>query len=96
MVWNDKTKTEYITNRRRKYKRKLIKLKGSKCQICGYNKCSEALEFHHKGQKDKKISLIYNRGWEKIIKEAENTLLVYANCHREIDYDLESGEAVNR
>ena len=30
--------------------------KGQKCEICGYNKCSQALEFHHK-EKDKKIFL---------------------------------------
>lgn len=31
----------------RKIKEKLIEYKGGKCQICGYNKCTSALEFHH-------------------------------------------------
>jgi hypothetical protein len=31
----------------RKTKEKLIEYKGGKCQICGYNKCTSALEFHH-------------------------------------------------
>lgn len=28
-------------------KLKAIEYKGGKCQICGYNKCTGALEFHH-------------------------------------------------
>lgn len=28
-------------------KEKLIEYKGGKCQVCGYNKCASALEFHH-------------------------------------------------
>lgn len=29
------------------YKLKAIKYKGGKCEICGYNKNTAALEFHH-------------------------------------------------
>ena len=89
MVWKDKKKVaEYISERRRRYKKKLVELMGGKCQICGYDKCIAALEFHHEGEKDKKISLIYNRSWEKILKETDKTLLVSANCHRELHDSL--------
>jgi len=95
MSWKDKKKVaEYISERRRKYKKKLVGLKGGKCQLCGYSKCIGALEFHHEGGKDKKISLIYNRGWKRILKEADKTILVCANCHREIHEGLKPGAAV--
>jgi len=95
MVWKDKKKVaEYISERRRRYKRQLVELKGGKCQFCGYSKCVEALEFHHKDEGEAKISRIYNRGWKRILKEVNKTLLVCANCHREIHKDLRSGEAV--
>ena len=32
---------------RRSMKLQAIKLLGGKCSICGYNRCVDALEFHH-------------------------------------------------
>ena len=72
--------------------RKIIKkwaleYKGSKCSICGYDKCDNALEFHHRdtSQKDFSISdrnLILD--WDLIKLELDKCDLVCANCHREI------------
>lgn len=85
MTWMDKTKqAQYISDRRRKYKLRLIEHKGGKCERCGYSKCPSALDFHHIGEKEDKISRIYNRGWKRILEEVESTILVCANCHREI------------
>ena len=64
----------------------LIKSRGGKCEICGYNKCFAALEFHHidPSQKDFQIS---NTGsvpsFERLKKEADKCRLLCANCHRE-------------
>ena len=98
MTWTYKKKVaDYISNRRRSYKKKLVELKGGNCQLCGYDKCVEALEFHHlNGEKEGNISRIYNRGWNRIVQEADKTILVCANCHREIHVGLQSGEAVTR
>ena len=38
-------------------KRWALEYKGSKCEKCGYNKCSEALEFHHKNPAEKDFNL---------------------------------------
>jgi len=38
-------------------KKKLVKLLGGKCEICGYTKCLSALVFHHKNPKTKTIKL---------------------------------------
>jgi len=90
MLYKDKNKEiKFISERRRRYKKKLIEIKGGKCQICGYSNCVAALEFHHIDEvKRAKISYIYNRGWDRILKEVEKTILVCANCHREIHKNL--------
>jgi hypothetical protein len=64
-----------------------IEYKGGRCQICGYNRCSEALEFHHPDptQKDFGISQKgYTRSWEKVKEETDKCILLRANCHREV------------
>lgn len=60
---------------------------GGKCQICGYNRCIDALEFHHLDEKDKEAEpshIIMRWSWEKALKELKKCILVCANCHREI------------
>lgn len=72
--------------------RKLIKqwsleYKGNKCSCCGYNKCIEALEFHHLNPEEKDFSLSDRNiklDWEQIKKELDKCILVCSNCHREI------------
>ena len=74
---------------RREVKRKLIEYKGGKCQICGYNRCQEALEFHHldPSQKDFTISG-GTKSFESLKPEVDKCILVCANCHREIHAGL--------
>ena len=76
-----------VRKRRRNLRLKAIAEKGGKCQICGYSKCSEALEFHHldEGNKDFGISKKgYTRSWERVKSEIDKCVLVCANCHREL------------
>lgn len=65
------------------------KLHGNKCQICGYDKCITALEFHHLNPEDKEgiVSDSYGTVNESL-KEAEKCILICANCHREIHEGL--------
>lgn len=58
---------------------------GSCCTKCGYNKCSEALEWHHIDPltKDMNPSKVFNRSYENIVKELKKCILLCANCHRE-------------
>ena len=74
---------------RREVKRKLIEYKGGKCQICGYNRCQEALEFHHldPSQKDFTISG-GTKSFESLKPEVDKCILVCANFHREIHAGL--------
>lgn len=63
------------------------------CDICGYNKCPTALEWHH--ENDNKN---FNPGdiikgtavsFEKYQQEVDKCILVCANCHREIHWQLD-------
>ncbi len=69
-------------------KEELIKYKGGACSICGYNKSSVALTFHHLHNQAKEYDIsvkIGNRySLEFLKKEADKCILVCENCHREI------------
>ena len=90
--WYQKHKEEYTQNRRERYskcKQILHDLKINGCAICGYNECSEALDFHHSNSQDKKFNLNI-RGMDKnddrIVKELNKCILLCANCHRKIHH----------
>ena len=76
-----------VQRRREKVRLMAVSYKGGCCQICGYDRCIEALEFHHLDptQKDFGISQKgYTRSWEKVKEEADKCVLLCANCHREV------------
>jgi len=78
-----------VSKRRKKLKQMSIEYKGGKCNVCGYNKCVDALEFHH--LEEKQFGLSKNgltRSWDKTKTELNKCVLVCANCHREIHAGL--------
>src|SRR4030042_3744584 len=71
--------------RRRKIKQEMVNLLGGKCKSCGYNKCIDALDFHHLGDKEGHVTtLLKNESRQKVLKEAKKCILLCANCHREV------------
>jgi hypothetical protein len=81
--------SEKVMRSQRRKKQHAVDIFGGKCQIpsCGYNKCIEALEFHHldKDEKEEKPSQVILRwSFERAKKELDKCILVCANCHREI------------
>jgi hypothetical protein len=68
-----------------KRKLKLIDIKGSKCNKCGYDKNIAALEFNHLCCKSFSLDMrvLSNNKWEIILEEANKCELLCANCHRE-------------
>jgi 5-methylcytosine-specific restriction endonuclease McrA len=75
-----------VQRRREKVRLMAVSYKGGCCQVCGYDRCIEALEFHHldPSQKDFGISKKgYTRSWGKVKEEVEKCILLCANCHRE-------------
>ena len=90
-------RAEYLkkaVSKRRKYLRKVsIEYKGGSCNLCGYSKCPDALEFHHLNSNMKDFGLSkagLTRSWEKTKKELDKCILVCADCHRELHSDLRS------
>lgn len=76
-----------VAARRKKLKKMAIEYKGGKCIFCGYNKCSDALDFHHLNSQRKEFGLSVKgltRSWKKIKEELDKCVLVCANCYREL------------
>ena len=79
----------YCAQQRRGRLRKirLLKLKGMRCERCGYSRNSAGLEFHHKEPEIKSFQLdlrsLSNRKWSAILTEADKCALLCSNCHAE-------------
>ena len=71
---------------RNERKSKAIEILGGKCEICGYNKCSRALSFHHKDIDQKEFGLANRWGisWNKIENELKKCSLLCCRCHEEV------------
>lgn len=81
---------EHVKNYRQRQKENIIYVMGGKCACCGYNKCNRALELHHLNPKEKDFTFSdnTNRAWDKVILELPKTILLCANCHRELHEGL--------
>ena len=92
----DSTRQDYNTRKhqktvlRRSMKLQAVRLLGGKCCKCGYNKCIDALEFHHENQDEKEFKLGSGNtmSWKDYKKEAMKCILVCSNCHKEIHSEI--------
>jgi hypothetical protein len=83
-----KCRTEAVTRNRKSRKLRLIQHFGGKCKICGYNRCQQALQFHHLNPDEKEFGISERglcRSWERMLAEAEKCILVCCRCHTEIE-----------
>lgn len=83
-----KCKAEAIVRWRQRTKQRAIAYLGGKCNICDYNKCVYALEFHHRDPKQKSFGISSSgstRAWARVKKELDKCVLLCANCHREVE-----------
>ena len=56
-----------------------IEYKGGRCQVCRYDRCAEALEFHHIDPTKKDFGISskgYARSWEKVKREVDKCFLL--------------------
>lgn len=79
-----------VKNFRQRLKERATYVLGNQCACCGYNKCIQALEFHHLNptEKDFNFGSNSNRSWKDTRNEIQKCILVCTNCHREIHYGL--------
>lgn len=80
----------HVKSYRQRQKENIIYVMGGKCAICGYQKCNAALELHHLDPNEKEFTVAQNtnRAWEHVVKELPKTVLLCANCHRELHQGL--------
>ena len=82
-----------VHRRRHRLKEMAIEYKGGKCEKCGYDKCKNALDFHHTDPTKKEFTVSSaNKSWESIKKELDKCIMVCANCHREIHFEIEQNK----
>ena len=76
---------------RRKYIQEYKLSRG--CSVCGYNKCANALDFHHKNDdKDFDISNFTKTNIDKLKREMDKCIVICCRCHRELhDKELFNG-----
>ena len=68
-----------------------INYKSGKCEMCGYDRCIDALEFHHNDLSEKKFGISekgYTRSWKTVMEELSKCMMICANCHRELHAKL--------
>ncbi len=80
-----------ITALRRAMKREAVKRMGGACQRCGYNRCIDALTFHHTDPNEKEFGVGNGntREWTNYWQEVQKCELLCANCHAEMHADKE-------
>lgn len=81
-------KSEAVIRYRKRIKRTMIEAMGNKCQVCGYNRCDETMEFHHidPSQKNRSFGNLRSnpKSIEILIEELQKCILLCSNCHKEI------------
>lgn len=80
---------ESVANHRIQIRIKSINYLGGKCIICGYEKCTAALQFHHRNPEEKKFNInnsTCNKAWKTIKEEIDKCDLLCANCHMELHF----------
>ena len=81
---DNSTRKRQKTILRRSMKLQAIKLLGGKCSICGYDRCIDALEFHHENPKEKvfKLGSGNTLSWKEYKNEALKCILVCSKWYK--------------
>jgi transposase len=84
---------EHVSRRRRKVKLILVAEAGGRCAVCGYDRCTAALHFHHVDPSAKRFHLSMQgvtRSLAVARAEMEKCVLLCANCHAEVESGITS------
>jgi len=90
-----KCETAAVTKRRQVVKRELVKAAGGKCIRCEYDRCIDALVFHHRNPAEKDGGL---SNWKKSLRQGLEEIkkcdLLCANCHAEIHAEWRENSSI--
>jgi transposase-like protein len=81
-------RVEHVAEKRRRIKRQLVLEAGGRCELCGYDRCVAALQFHHLDRDTKRFALSQDgvsRSMAEARDEAAKCVLLCANCHAEVE-----------
>lgn len=61
-------------------------MRRKQCSSCGYNKCIQALDFHHTDPSIKDGDFSNSRSWsdKRFFTKLDKCILLCANCHKEL------------
>lgn len=75
--------------RRKALRERAIRYKGGRCQVCSYDGCAAAMDFHHTDPWSKDFTISQRMtSFDAIKAELDKCVLVCARCHREIHEGL--------
>ena len=84
-------RSERVARRRRQLKETLVAEAGGRCCICGYDRSTAALHFHHP-ERDARRMPVNARGiaysLDTLRAEASKCVLLCSNCHAEVENGL--------
>ncbi len=95
----DNPETVRLGNKRQNQNRKLRLLDyiGTRsCQLCGYDTCIEALDFHHVDPSQKDLLLHKKDLTVEVKAELDKCMVLCANCHREVHSGFRQIEQENK
>jgi hypothetical protein len=77
-----------VADRRRRLKQIVVAEAGGCCALCGYDRSSAALQFHHLDPSTKQFEIAgrgFTRSLERVRDEVRKCVLLCANCHAEVE-----------
>lgn len=81
-------RSEQVAASRRRRKAQLVVEAGGRCVICGYDRCTAALQFHHIDPRTKSFG-VAQRGFARSLSRARDEVakcvLLCSNCHAEVE-----------
>lgn len=80
----------YVKSFRKNKKLKALEYLGLKCKVCEYNKCPDAMHFHHLNPSEKDFTIASKSAWsfERIKPELDKCVLLCCRCHAEVHAGL--------
>jgi len=81
-------RSDAVLKRRRHVKAVLVEEAGGRCAVCGYDRFSAALQFHHLEPNAKEFTIAHRgvtRSLAAARAEAGKCVLLCANCHAEVE-----------